>query len=143
MFIYQLPFIVVGWFSEKITHKIGKKITAYSCFLLGSLVLTLFFWLNDYLSILLIIFFSSLLVSLAWPAIKGAYVDYLIESPQFKSEIEGLNDFSTNMGQIIGPISAGLLADSMGIYNTFGFIGLINIALVLVVLSFTPKQIKI
>ncbi|MCX6727142.1 MAG: MFS transporter, partial [Candidatus Shapirobacteria bacterium] len=90
MFAYVLPVIIIGWSSEIITRKLGKKVTAYASFLLGSLVLTLFFWVNDPYLILLVIFFASLFSSLAWPSLKGAYVDYLVESPAFKQEIEGL-----------------------------------------------------
>ncbi|MFA6519043.1 MAG: MFS transporter [Candidatus Shapirobacteria bacterium] len=143
MVAYSLPVLLVSWFAEKITHKVGKKRTAYASFFLSSLILLSLYIVKAPYLIIFLIFASSVFSSLAWPSIKGAYVDYLTETSNVEKEIEGLTDFSTNIGQIIGPILAGVLAQSFGLAHAFSLLALINIIAVLFLVVITPKAITV
>ncbi|MFA5025177.1 MAG: MFS transporter [Candidatus Shapirobacteria bacterium] len=143
MTTYTLPMLVTGWFVEPITRKFGKKRTAYFSFLGSSLLLISFGFIKNPYILLGVSLVSATLGSIAWPAIKGAYVDYITESKKYQGEIEGLNDFTTNIGFVIGPALAGITADWFGIGAAFSFLGVFNFCLVVVLIFITPKHIRV
>ena len=143
MTAYSLPVLIVYWWVNSITNKFGKKRTAYISFLLGSLFLIPICFIKEPFIIIALVFMSSFFGSLAWPAIDGAYADYISESAHYEKEIEGLTDFTCNIGYIIGPIFAGLMADQVGNQNVFAILGIFNIFMVLILLLITPKHIKV
>lgn len=143
MTTYTLPMLVTGWFVEPITRKLGKKRTAYFSFLGSSALLVLIGFIDNPFILLMVSLVSATLGSIAWPAIKGAYVDYITESKKYQGEIEGLNDFTTNIGFVIGPILAGIAADWFGIGYAFSFLGILNFCLVILLLLITPRHIRV
>lgn len=143
MTAYTFPMLVTGWFVGKFTRKFGKKRTAFAATLISSVfLLPLPLCKNPYL-LLAMVLVSSFTGSLAWPAIKGAYADYITETFKYEKEIEGLGDFATNFGYVLGPILAGFLADKVGNTNTFSFLGLAGIATTIILLYVTPKKITV
>jgi MFS family permease len=143
MTTYTLPMLVTGWFVEPITRKFGKKRTAYFSFLGSSMLLISFGFIKDPYVLLGVSLLSATMGSIAWPAIKGAYVDYITESKKYQGEIEGLNDFTTNIGFVIGPALAGIAADRFGIGAAFSFLGVFNFCLVILLIFITPKHIRV
>jgi len=143
MSMYTLPTLLVCWFVSKFTSKFGKKRTAFVSFLIGNILLIPLFFLKNPVVILITVFFSSVAASMAWPAINSACGDYIYESQKFDKEIEGLSDFSINLGYVIGPILAGFIADKVSTNFTFSFLAVVNIIFVILLLIFTPKNIKI
>jgi MFS family permease len=143
MTTYTLPMLVTGWFVESITRKFGKKRTAYFSFLGSSFLLMFLGFIKDPYILLGVSLISATLGSIAWPAIKGAYVDYITESKKYQGEIEGLNDFTTNIGFVIGPALAGIVADAVGIGFSFSILGLLNLILVIMLIFITPKHIRV
>jgi len=140
---YTLPTILVGWFVGSITNKLGKKRTAYITFLMGSATLGLFAFVQTPLLLIIIIFTSSIFMSISWPAINGAYADYISESSKVEKEIEALENFSGNAGYVIGPIIAGILSDHIGYGHAFTLLGFTCAAITIILLKITPKKIKI
>jgi predicted MFS family arabinose efflux permease len=143
MLMYTIPSLLTCWFVTKINKKFGKKKTAFIAFLIGNIILFPLSIIKAPFIILIVVFFSSLMVSIAWPSMNGAYGDYIYESEKYDKEIEGLSDFSTNFGWIIGPIFAGLIADNFSVSATFSFLAGFNILLSIALLIFTPKHINI
>lgn len=143
MTAYSLPILFVGWFVGSITAKYGKKKTAFTSLLIGSTLLTTLFLFKHFLPTIGIVFLSSIFISLAWPAINGAYADYIDETKNAEKEIEGLEDFFTNLGYIIGPILAGSLFDLIGSSAAFSTLGLFGAISAVVLLIITPKHIRI
>jgi len=143
MLAYTLPSLIVCWFVGRISHKFGKKRTAFIAFLSGNILLLLLFVIKNPFLILVTVFCSSIISSVAWPSIAGAYGDYIYESDKYDREIEGLSDLSTNFGYIIGPTLAGLIADSFGVSSTFSILAIFNIIFTIFLLIFTPKNIEI
>jgi len=143
MAAYTLPPLFVGWFVGYFTAKFGKKRTAFFSFFIGSIILAFLPLTNSLFHTTIIIFLSSTFIALSWPAINGAYADYISESRLVEKEIEGLEDFYTNIGYIIGPISAGFLADRFGNMNAFSVLGIAGALLAFILLKFTPRKINI
>lgn len=143
MTAYTLPTLIVGWYVKPITRKFGKKRTAYISFIIGCfLIIPLAFINNPYL-IILFVFLSSLANSVAWPAIHGACADYISESRFYEKEIQSLNDFSLNLGYIIGPSLAGIIAYFFGMKNLFLILAVFSICVVSYLMVVTPKHIQV
>jgi len=141
--LYSVPPLFVGWFVGSITKRFGKKKTAFVSFITGSLLLSVFMFLHNPISILICIFMVGLFVNLALPAMEGAYADYISETGQVEKEIEAVIDFFTNLGFIIGPVLGGLLADLFGNAEAFSLLGIISAWLAFLLLRITPKHINI
>ena len=58
-------------------------------------------------------------------------------------EIEALEDFSFNLGYVIGPISAGILSDMIGITGAFTALGMTGFVVAIILIKVTPKSIRI
>lgn len=143
MVAYSLPVLIIGWFVGSFTQKFGKKKTAFVSFLLGSLVLSSFtLFANPYFMIV-VIFVSSFFFSLSWPTINGMYTDYITDRPQVGKDIEGVADLFTNMGYIVGPVLAGILADVLGNTTAFSIFGLFGIIVAVILLLTTHKKISV
>ena len=140
---YILPALIVGWFVGSLTKRFGKKRTAFTGLLIGSLVLSSFFYVSNPVILIITVFTASLFISMALPAINAAYADYISEAPQVEGEIESLEDFAFNIGYAVGPISAGILADIVGIKGAFSILGLFGAVLAFILLIVTPKNIVI
>lgn len=143
MTAYSLPALLVGWFVGSLTKSFGKKRTASLTLFIGSLIMSLMYFTHTPIMILTLIFFSSIFISMSWPAINGAYADYISETAKYESEIAGLEDFYTNIGYVIGPISAGFLADKLGNSAAFSILGVLGVFVSLYLLSKAKKHINI
>lgn len=143
LFAYTLPPLIVGWFVGSFTHKYGKKRVAFSSLLLGSLLLTFMVVLQNPFIILLLTFLASLCITTSLPSINGAYADYISETPAYKEDIEGQQDFFTNIGYVIGPMMAGFLADTLGNAGAFSMLGVMGLIIASILLAHTPKSINV
>jgi Na+/melibiose symporter-like transporter len=141
--LYYLPTILVLWMVGPVTHKIGKKRTSFIGFIIGGLLTGLMALFGMSLLILVVVLLSSFISSLAWPALKGAFADYISKSPEYEREIEILTDFSGNIGCIIGPILAGFAADYFGNIRALSFIGIACAIIAAIVFFFTPRKLRV
>lgn len=140
---HALPALIIGWFVGTITKKFGKNKTAIFSYMIGSLVLSSFMFFDSQTVLLGIVFLASAFIALSWPSISGAYADYMVEDKRYVKEIEGLGDFSTNIGFIIGPVFAGILADNLGNPQTFTALGVMGVLISLILLKLSPKEVKL
>lgn len=143
MTAYSLPSLMFMWLVEPVSKKIGKKRTAYLSFLLGCLLIFPITFSKEPIFILGLMFLSSIASSLAWPAIRGAFTDYIAESPHYGREITTLNDFSCNIGYIVGPIIGGLMVDRVGYGNMFFISAITGMSLTLFLFLITPRKIQV
>lgn len=140
---YSLPPLLLGWFVGRITRKFGKKKTAIFGLLIGSAILCSISFLQNPIMIIIFTFFASCFLGIALPSINGAYADYISEASYVEGEIEALEDFSFNLGYIIGPLSAGIISDILGITSAFTVLGAAGFVVALILLKITPKKITI
>ncbi|MCX6808043.1 MAG: MFS transporter [Candidatus Berkelbacteria bacterium] len=143
MVAFTLPPLLVGWGIGFVTAKFGKKRTAFTAFIIGSLLLATMFLFKDQLILTAIVFVSSFAISFAWPSINGVYADFIAETDSLSREIESMEDFFGNLGYIIGPILAGFFADHFGNTMAFSILGIIVAIVSLILMRYTPKKIKI
>lgn len=141
--IYTLPPLIIGWFVGYLTSKFGKKRTGFLAFAAGSTFLVAFSFLNNAFLILGATFISSSLVSLSWSSVNGSYADLIEKSPSFEKEIQGLADFFTNLGYVLGPMTAGFLADQIGNQHTFTVLGIFGFLFSIALLKSAKKEIQV
>jgi len=143
MAAYELPALLIGWWVGSVTAKLGKKRTAFLGLLTGSSLLVFLGYQTSPLLMVITVFFSSMLMSLAWPALRAAFADYIAEAGKYEKEIEGLEDFYTNIGYVIGPALAGFLGYHLGNAKTFSVIGIVGVITALILWKMTPKKIVV
>jgi MFS family permease len=143
MAAYELPALLVGWFVGSVTRKLGKKRTAYLSLLAASVFLTSLGFLTEPVLMIATVFIASVLMSMAWPALRSAFADYIHETGKYEKEIEGLEDLYTNAGYIIGPAAAGFFADRLGEAKSFSVIGLAGAVMALYLLKTAKRKINV
>jgi MFS family permease len=141
--LYTLPPLFIGWFVGPITKKLGKKRTAFYAGIIGSGILGTLAIVPPSVFLLFLVFIASCFLAMCLPSLGGAYADYIVETPHYEKEIEALEDFFTNIGYVVGPIIAGILADKFGNINVFSIIGFGSMMIILFLLKVTPKSIRI
>lgn len=139
----MLPTLLVGWFVGPMTRRFGKKNTAYWFYIASAIVMIGLAFAHNAQTIVTLAFISSLFGAFSFPAISGAYADYLSEAPQVEKEIESVCDFFSNIGCVFGPILGGILADVVGIQNAFALFSLLSITIVLWIIKASPKEITV
>ncbi|MFA5106714.1 MAG: MFS transporter [Patescibacteria group bacterium] len=140
---YQFPALLVGWYVGSVTRRLGKKRTAFFALLCASAIILTLGFVHQFALTIVIVFVASFFIALAWPSINGAYADYISEAPRVEKEIASLADFFANLGFVIGPILAGLLAESFGESMAFSLLGLGSIIVILFINRITPKHISV
>jgi len=143
MTAYSLPALLVGWIVGTLTRRFGKKRTAFTALLFGSLFLMATYFINQAIFLILNIFIASMFISMSWPSINGAYADYISETPSVEKEITGLEDFFTNLGYVLGPMLAGVIADRLGNSGAFSVLGVAGAVTAIVLLIITPRKINV
>ncbi|MCX6779493.1 MAG: MFS transporter, partial [Candidatus Magasanikbacteria bacterium] len=143
MTTFLLPPLIVGWFVGKITKRLGKKHTAFFSLILGSLFLITFIFIKNPILLILVNFVASFFLTMSFPAINGAYADYMSETPKAEKEIATMVDSFTNLGYIIGPIAAGFSSQYLGYTESFALLGCFGVVVGFILIVVTPKKINI
>lgn len=106
----------------------------------GSIVLSGFAFFSSNLPVLLFIAaVASFSFGLALYSVNGTYADQIADHPDVEVEIESMEDFSFNLGYVLGPVSAGLLSDLFSIPAAFSVLGAIGLGLGAMLMVFAPK----
>lgn len=140
---YFLPVVFVVWLIKPLVRRFGKKKTALYTVIVGLLVLSTLTMFENSISTILVVLIASTFFSIAWPATDGVYADFISESDVMEKEVKGMGDFSSNLGYIIGPVTAGILMDTFGNSSAFTFLGIGGALFAFTILLITPKSIKI
>jgi len=143
MTMYVLPSLFVIFIVSFFTKRMGKKRIAVLAYFFGSVILICLAALSGSLFLFAAVFLASLGISLASPALNGAYADYISETVEYEKEIEGLQDFYVNLGYVVGPMLAGFMADRLGNLETFTLLGFVGGVCSLILLVAMPKAITV
>lgn len=140
---YLVPSLFVTGIIKYCTAKFGKKRTAFVSLLFGSLCLSTLVFLHHPYAVIVVTLVAACFFALSLPAVNGIFSDNIGEAQSVEVEIEGLADSAYNIGYIVGPILAGILADSFSVTAAFSLLGIIGILAALALLLFTPKNIAV
>lgn len=143
MAAYSFPTLIVGWFVGSVTQLFGKKKTALYALLAGCAILSsLTFVQNPYIMIA-VVAGASVFIGMAFPALNGAYADYISETQVFEKEIQAIVDIFYNFGWMLGPMVGGFLAEMWGTRESISMVGAGGVTLCIFMLFVMPKKIRI
>ena len=140
---HTLPALFIGWIVGSITIRYGQKKTAIAALFFGSLILCSFLFIYNEYMLIVVNFIVAFCTALAAPSIAGAYADYITEAGGIATEIETMEDLSTNSGYVIGPIMAGVLSDLLGYKIAFACLGVAGVCITLLLWHIVPKRINV
>ena len=141
MLAYTLPPLLVGWFVGRLALKFGKKNIALVSLFLGSLLLVLVGFVEIKLLAIALIFCVSFFWAMVWPTMNAAYADKVMATPQYGEEIETIDDWSMNLGDMSGPILGGYAAQFFGITHSFIITGVFGLIAAVILFCFIPKNL--
>lgn len=139
-----LPYILGSFIVLKLNVKKGKKRLSQIAIVIAGLVLALlFFFDNQLVPILIIVFLANLIMSLCWPLDDAIYSDLQKRLGKKGIHLIGLSQASYSIAYIIAPTLVGFLADNVGFTNSFAIIGGISAILGIILLIVTPRKIRL
>lgn len=136
---YSLPVLVVGWIVGSFTKRFGKRRTAFISLLIGSVILSTFALVPQGVSVIALVLTATFFTSMSLPAISATFADYILDHNALEGEAEALEDLAANVGYIVGPMGAGLLADLAGMPGTFSLLGVFGAGLAMLLLLTTSR----
>lgn len=140
---HTLPALFVGFLVVKWGIYRGKKIMAEKfLFLSGILLAALMFSANVYWQVL-VVFFSSLALSVVYPLVEAVYSDVVARMGREKKHLIGLSNSIISLAYIIGPALAGFIANYLGERLAISAIGLFTAAVAWVLIFVTPAKLKL
>ena len=113
-----------------------------SLFAGGLVLIPIIFFKGNVVGVLSIIFISSLFTSFSWPLSDAVYSDLQKRLKDKNIHLIGLSNAAYSIAYMIVPIFMGYIADEVGYYNTFCFLGIITALIAGLLLIFTPKKLK-
>jgi len=141
--LYTLPALFMGFVVVRLNIYKGKKRLAIKFLFLAGVFLALLGLFDLIYWQLLMVFLSSLMLSVVYPLTDGVYTDIVARMGRERKHMIGLSNSTSSIAYIVGPIMAGFIASSFGEKNTFVIMGIAT-ALVSVILFFvTPKKLKV
>lgn len=140
---YFLPPLFVDWLVPGFTARFGRKRVAFLAFLIAALLLSLFAFLHTPLLIIIVVLLLSTFLTFSYPSIRSAVADYINENPSYQKEIEGVADFSSNLGYALGPMLAGVLAQFFGNQMAFSIWGVIATVCILLILPYARTDMRL
>ena len=142
--LYVIPALLLSPVSAVITSRIGKKTTAIAVSAIGSLFLISFglFHQTNMVPILIFVFLYAVCISIVFPAIYSAFEDYVLRLGSYDTDFIGLEQASSSIGYVIGPILAGFISFKFGQLNTFMAMGLLLVCVAIAAGILAPKKIK-
>lgn len=143
MTAYAIPTIFSGFIGTSLAQVIGKKRTAFSggvlaglCFILIGLSPNIFFLLAG-------VFIASFFLGVAVPQMYAAIEDYIERLGHSANALIGLENSTTSVAYIVGPIIAGALAATGGEQKTFMYLGIVLGLASLISLLIVPRKIHL
>lgn len=139
---YIIPATFVGFFLSKLTLPVGKKRTALLSSIAAGLALTSYVFLESVPLLIGVTLGISFFLGIAVPEIKATFEDYISRLKEDGSELIGLQGSSSSLAFVVGPIVATFLASLVGIKGAFSLLGVLLVVTSLLLLTFTPRKIR-
>ena len=142
MFAYYLPPLLIGGLVGAIASRFGERNSALFGLLFGAAIISSFAFISSSFAIIAAVFLSACFTGLVIPLVQSSYAHAIRAAPKSKKEIQELGDFASNFGYIIGPIAAGILADSLGTLAAFSALGMMGVVFALLLFFLMPGKMK-
>ena len=144
MVLYFAPLVLGSLILVKVPVMNGKKRLSNISLLIGGIILSsIFFFQTMQIAVFIVIVLSSFALSFAGPLNEAVYSDLLDRMGKSRLHLIGLSKATVSVAFIIAPLATGILADKIGYYATFSFLGIIVAIIALLLLVLTPKKLKL
>ncbi|MBN2734120.1 MAG: MFS transporter [Methanomicrobiaceae archaeon] len=143
MVAFFAPPLIIGGLIGSVTKIFGEKKTALIGLFIGSSILTTISFIESPLIIILIVFISTCFTCMLTPVSNSISAHCIQETPKFEKEVQELSDFFFNIGYIIGPVFAGIIADTFGEIKTFSVLGGIGIIFAIILFVIMPEKLNL
>lgn len=140
---YMLPALFAGYLSGGLTFRFGKKRTAFVAGVATGLLFLVSGLVISPLLFILFIFIASTFQGMAVIEIFSAIEDYLERLGHSSNALVGLENSTTSIAFIIGPIFAGLVATIMSERAMFVVMGILITLASLLALFIVPRKIRL
>lgn len=140
---YMLPSLFVGFIIARWGIFQGKKKWAEIFMFFSGVILMLLFYQSSVIYQLLIVFLSSVLLSLSYPLIEAVYSDIVVRMGRERKHLLGLSNSMVSVAYIVGPILSGLIASLAGERMTFVVMGALMAVVSVFLLLTTPRKLKL
>lgn len=141
--IYQFPAIVTGLLVAKWGIYKGKKILSEKMLIISGLFLIGLSLSGIIAWQLLMVFLSSIALSICYPLIEGVYSDVVARMGKERKEMIGLTSSVVNISYVVWPPIAGLITSRVGERMTFGVVGAMTVLVAVILLFVTPKKLRL
>ncbi len=136
-----LPALTAYMISGHVSNRLGKKKTAAFSFIASSVIL-IFQGLADTAALYIALSTLAAFISgFFFPAIGGAFADYLKETKSFETEILTSDSISKNIAYIAGPVIGGILMQLTHSIILFTYLGIFVTAAGFIILFSIPGSI--
>jgi len=143
MTAYALPPLLVGWVVGIIARRFGMRRTAQWAIAIGSTFLVFVGLVRSPTLLIVLIFTASFFLAVGWPAINAVYTEHVDSAPIYSKEVETLQDLFTNLGDIVGPIAGGYMAQYLGSAHSFIALGLLGVVIAVSLFMMTSPVIPV
>ncbi|OGV96002.1 hypothetical protein A2W24_02965 [Microgenomates group bacterium RBG_16_45_19] len=140
---YMLPSLFAGYLAARFSPRYGKKRTAFVTGLICGCLFALSGLTAASPLFVILIFVASIFQGMAMPEIFGAIEDYLERMGHSANTLVGLENSTTSLAFIIGPIFAGLIASVLSELLMFSVFGLLIAGISLLALLIVPRKIHL
>lgn len=121
---YSIPALVAPLVASKLARRFGKKRSAFVTAIPLSLILFFGHWLlRSPLWHVSVMVLAGCCAGLILTESEAIFEDYVGRLHRFSGEMIGLVRSASSLGYIVGPLVAGLLADSLGSARTLAVMG--------------------
>ena len=131
MAVMYFPFIFSFFFSEMADRMKKMNVIAFGLFV-GAISFILLTFIVHQMWIVILATMASLSLAIIRPAYNGMITQ--MTPVRMLGEISGLNNMFFRIGQIVGPVFSGLIADAYGIKFAFLLIAILALALGIITL---------
>ena len=141
--LYTLPALFMGFIVAKLKIYKGKKRLSIKFLFFAGIFLALIGVCDVITWQLVMVFLSSLMLSVVYPLTDGVYTDIVARMGRERKHMIGLSNSTSSIAYIIGPIMAGLISSSFGEKNTFVIMGVATVFISTILYFLTPRKLKV
>jgi|SRR5690606_3573122 len=144
LMMYMMPSLIGSIIMSRVRMVNGKKKLMNIFLILSGFVLsTMIFFEDDKFALLMVIFVSTFLLSIAGALNEAVFTDLVKRLGKADIHLIGLNRVTSSLGYIIAPSLFGLLADRFSFVTTFSVLGFTSFVIGILLLIVTPRKLRI
>ncbi|MFQ5492936.1 MAG: MFS transporter [Candidatus Dojkabacteria bacterium] len=141
--VFILPGLFAPFYTPKLSKLFGEKRALILSFMLMGGFLIGFNFTDNVFVILILTALSSTFISSTYTLIEGTLAHLINRLREDGNHMISLRGMTADIGYIIGPILAGLIASQLGLKEGYVVIGILIVLIGIVLMIFTQRDIRL